>query len=209
MKKFLFILFFFSFLLVGCSNSNLSSYSIDEYIASEISEIENIEKYNEETIKTISVIYRTNFNEDKKETLNIIKNQKITDIVKETSGQIINKKISINCNNEYWKKQINKSDLLDYLNKNDISINTLKDIEIISNNNFCEKIIISSKEIDFIKFAQHFNLSSNKDIEIINNDTYLEVVGYGNSFNYDIDILEINNLTEKGLNYKQILEAIS
>lgn len=185
MKKFfliltIFISLFFSliFLFSGCSKNQSSDFiaetmidnaTYDTIIANEISGYENSNNFDEETIKTLSVIIRTNLYNQKlnnNQTQNLkIKNQKIYDIVKSTTGEIIieedeNEKIShfeIN-NNE----DLNNIYLEDGLNTNNINENNL-------NLNTWTVTIKKSKILEVLK-KYNIKLSSLAKTKIINDE---------------------------------------
>ena len=107
MKKFiiLFVCFLSITSLISCKTLEKKTYSIDELIAQEISSIENFENFSEETIKTLSIIYRTNLDgQDLK--LSTIPNNDLLSIIKKTNMLTLDKKVNLNTYEKNWSEYI-------------------------------------------------------------------------------------------------------
>lgn len=270
MKKLFYVLTFFICLisgafclLSGCSsksNNDLVSETMidnttyDTLVANQISSFENASELNEETVKTLSVIIRTNYynsNLENLETQNLkIENQQIYNIVKSTSGEIIAdenepaEKINFEIKNEdthnlnnlvneneisscyennklnsatqndtasnldTWTVTIKKSKILEVLKKHDIKLSSLAKTKIINDENGnAEKFIIGEKEFSFETIKTEFDLPSNKIIDINNNLSSIKITGL-NEEKYDkFNIKEIENLSNQGHDYKNIIKS--
>ena len=233
MKKIfiLFICILLSFTF-GCSKKEDTSKqaekqaylaSVDAIVSNEIASFENSENFNEETIKTLSVILRTNFENNqlnKKELIeknNDILNNDIYNIVKQTSGEVLqeeNEQIkelyieSEKTKNQEWCVHIKKSRILELLQKNNISLSNLSNFEVVTNKDgYTEKIIIAGKEFDFYYLMKAFNLPSNKNIEIVNNLTSVKVTGIGTHKNDYFSLETIKSLSNQGHDYKSIIKS--
>jgi len=204
--SFIFILLTTFLLFASCKTLTPHSYSLNDYVAAEISKIENIESYSDETIKTLSIIYRTNLKY--KDDLNLSKiNDKILSLTKETNNLILSKQISINTNPKIWTEIINKSHILEFCKQNNINLANISDIQIIEDKNHnATTLNIASKEINFDKFALYFKIPSNKNISIENNTSFIKITGYGNQHNFEFDISYIEELAAKNYNYNKIFD---
>lgn len=210
MKRIISLFLLFSCLIfnVGCKTLSPTTYSLNEYIASCLSKISNIENFNNETIKVLSIIYRTNYSDNEIKNVGQI-NPKILQLTSETDNQILNSKLILNTSSENWSEIISNSEILEYFKSQNIYLSNLSQINILSNNDlFAQSISIASKKQNFYDFASYFNLPSNKKINIKQNKSNLIIEGYGNTFNYDIDISTIEMLANEGLNYKEIIKNI-
>lgn len=211
MKKFiiLFVCFLSITSLISCKTLEKKTYSIDELIAQEISSIENFENFSEETIKTLSIIYRTNLDgQDLK--LSTIPNNDLLSIIKKTNMLTLDKKVNLNTYEKNWSEAIDKYQLLEFFKSQNIKVANLSEIKIISDENGnAKKISISSKQFEFQTFANYFNLKSNKNIKITNEKSIIKIEGYGIGFDININIKDIQELSSKGLKYTEILDEIT
>lgn len=209
MKNLLIIVFCFILSTsIGCKTLTKKVYSLDDYIAYEISLIENISNYNDETIKVLSVIYRTNYKENNKQ-FNYSKiNYKILNLTKSTSNITLTKNLIINTSSKNWSERIHKFEILEFFKSYNIKLANISNINIISDNGFAKTISISSHNIDYLTFANYFNLPSNFNIKINIESSLFEISGYGNSFNFDIDINDIENLASKDYDFLKIIKNI-
>lgn len=211
MKNFIFLFSFLTLFLLfaGCKTFYKQEYSQDELIASQISTIDDIESYSDETIKTLSVLYRTNIDQLKTNTPTNF-NQRIYNLVNETSNEKLEKKIEFNVYKNEWSEIINKSDILEFLKIKEISLSNLSKYEIIKDcNNNAISLVIASKKLAFTDFAKYFKLKSNNNIHIKNYSNYIKISGYGQGFNNIFDIKDIETLANLGKNYLEILKKIS
>ncbi len=225
MKKLIsiFCCFFVIFLLFGCSKkeSYVPVENLEHRVSSELEEIDNIQNLSDETIKALSVVIRTNLLNDNQNNKNISENKEystvhnhIYDIIKETSGEVLKsseglKKFEIeeSYSNGLWEIQIKKSDLLNYLNKNNISLSNISNITPVfdEDNNFLY-LVVGGKVIYYNELKDEFGLKSKKITNIENNINSITIYGEG----YDSDTAYFNieeslQLEEDGLNYKELL----
>ncbi|MBQ4541770.1 MAG: hypothetical protein IJA23_02840 [Clostridia bacterium] len=233
MKKiFIFIFCLSLFFLSGCSKKETNNQeaqnqaylsSVDKIISNEISSFDNSESFDEETIKTLSVILRTNFENNlsnKKELTknnNDILNNDIYNIVRETSGEVLEDEEEPltelyieddKTKNQEWCVLVKKSKILEMLKKNNISLSNLSNFEVVTNEEgYTEKIIIAGKEFDFYYLMKAFNLPSNKNISIVNNLTSIKITGIGIGKNENFNLETIKTLSNQGYDYKSIIKS--
>ena len=196
------------FLLVGCTSINNNINPID-FISSEISKIDNIENYSDETIKTIAIILN---NSDQLNNLNnkpIINNDRIKNLINNYYSKRINKKIKLNLSNKEWSEKINKYEILEFLKTKNIQLANLNKLNISCEKDFAKKILFNSTEINFLDFAKYFKLQSNYKISLNNENNFIVISGIGNSFNFDYSIDDIEILSKTGLTFDKILDKIS
>ena len=218
MKNF-FTIFVLIFVLICCGCSTKTNYTsastIDEAVCYDLQNTENIETYSDETKKALSVIYRTNhkIKNDYQNQKYTNLNQELLDITKSTSNETLSLKnntlFEINKNNYLWTKKIKKSQLLNFLYKNNISVANISKVStIIDKENNVSKIDIGGKLIDFDIFSKEFNLESKniKNIETNKNDFVVYGEGKNNIKNINLETIE--GFSKKGINYKKILESI-
>ncbi len=233
MKKiFIFIFCFIICFGAGCSKTESNNQeaqnqaylaSVDKIVSNEIASFEGSEDFDAETIKTLSVIIRTNLNNDlsnKKElneNNNDILNNNIYTIVRETSGEILEDEnspltelyIEDNKTKEQeWIVLIKKNKILELLKQNNIKLSNLSKFELISNKEgFAEKIVIGGKEFDFQYLMKKFDLPSNKNISIVNNLTSIKITGKGIGQNENFNLETIKALSNQGYDYKSIIKS--
>ena len=194
--------------LSACKTFN-NSFSNEDFIISEIAKIENIENFSDETIKTIAVIFMNSNQTQNINKSNLIKNNRIKNLVNKVKSKKLNKIITLNFSNDTWSEKISKVEILEFLKSKNIEPANLNNFELLNENNFTKKIILSSHNINFLDFAKYFNLKSNYNIIITIDKQYLNISGYGNSFDFDCDIQTIEELSKTGLTYNEILDKIS
>ena len=122
---------------VSSTKTNYTSAStIDEAVCYDLQNTENIETYSDETKKALSVIYRTNhkIKNDYQNQKYTNLNQELLDITKSTSNETLSLKnntlFEINKNNYLWTKKIKKSQLLNFLYKNNISVANISKVSL-------------------------------------------------------------------------------
>ena len=228
MKKFFLFLFCFSLIFfVGCEKNDNKNPTADPavfeaattedeniIIANKISEIESADSFDNETIKALSVVLRTNLTEDDfKNSSEEISNSKIYELVSSTSGEILtseNEPIYINIENEEetaWQKEIKKYKILEYMKENKISLSNISQIEPIKNEyGEVEKLFVGGKEITVSSLADYFELPSENIINIENKKQSVIVFGEGNKNDPNFNIKKSLKLAQKGDDYKKILK---
>lgn len=213
------IFIFICIFLIGCSNTNNTSYAINDYVYRELEKIENVESLNEETIKALSIVIRTNIEDEEiNKNVNIEKNNsKLYKIINSTNNLKLNKKHKYQKfifdknnkknKNEKWNKSISKSDILKYMLNKNISLANISDIKINYNDeNKINSISIAEKNIIIEELIKEFNLPNNNIVDIKINKTNIVVIGEFESNNIYFDIEKANELSNTGLKYNKILE---
>lgn len=199
----------FSLFFSSCKNINTEQSNLDAYVASELSKIESINELNDETIKTLSVIYRTSVQKNDDLTIADI-DKEVEHLTRQTSSITLSKPIKVSISNKPWLKTINKSELLDFFKLKNISLASFNIIKIKNDNfNNATHLIIGSNEISFLDFLNYFNLPSNKNITLYDEGNIFKIEGFGEGINFDCTIEDINNLADNNMNYYQILEKIN
>ncbi len=210
MKKILLIISIFVMCLYfsGCNSFNKKTYSLDDYVANEISKIENYEKLSDETINCLSIIYRTNL-AGSETNISAPIDEILLKKVNLSKGKILPNKLRVNTNSKNWRDTITKASLLEFFKSQNITLANLSDIKIVSNENgFTSNLEIASNSIDFLTFANFFHLPSNKNINISATKSIISISGYGNTFNYDIDVAEIKKMTTDGKSINEIFDFL-
>lgn len=222
MKKFisLFCLLLTVLVFSGCTKPQKfdNAQTLEHHVANNLENINNIQNVSDETIKALSVILRTNlmkndnnFSNTSAKNYNEVHN-KIYDISSQTKGEVLlndNKLADVEFSDNFsqsWETEIKKSALLNFLNKNNISLSNIKTI----NPNFDQSgnlinIDIAGKKIDYNVLKQEFNLKSNKITNIDNNLTSLKIYGENTKPENCFYIEEAEDLAKKGSNYKELL----
>lgn len=219
MKK-IFIFFCFCLsLLVFCSCSTKIQrtqidQNLDYKIAYLIDEIDKTGSYDDEILKALSVIIRTNIINGNLETPKLASSfSKGLKISKQTSGEILSvpEKQGLNVyntpENYTWKREIKNSELLEFLNKHNISLANLKNIEpsFDKNNNFAE-ISFGGKKIDYFLLKKEFGLESSKITDIKRERSSIVIFGEGKDMErLDFELTKAKKLSKEGKNYKQLL----
>lgn len=219
---------------VGCSKKDdIKTDNLEAMTICELEQIENVSNLNDETIKALAVVIRTNLKDNVDTNFAYIPNNKrIADLVYSTKGEIIqfdennnyeedlaetsliindyilkDNKINYSFNqNETWTVKIKKYQILKYLNKHNINLSNISNIEpVYTDENSIESIKIGSKNITYNELAKEFGLKSNKIINIENNLSEIIITGlYDKNFNID----KANDLANEGKTYDKILESI-
>ncbi len=211
MKKIFLILFSFVFLfsLVSCSKKE-NKVSTNEIVASKISSIENINSYSDETIKALSVLFRTNANNSSSFASKNI-SERILDLVNSTKNETFSsEKIKNNIFYETtseWTKEIKKSDLLKNLADNEIYLTSVSKIEpVITDSIKTTSFDINEKNVSFDTLNNLYSFRSDyiKDIQI--NDDSFVFIGKGSGRMFEgINLETSEKLSCSGKNYTEIL----
>lgn len=228
MKCFKFILVcLFLVFCVSCSSNQKTEpvatelgyvNSIDNQVAYEIENIKDIDSFDDETIKALSVVVRTNIlNDNSSINKTEVKatNERIINLSNETSGevlanednQILTNKINIETseNKTQWVKEIKKIDILKFLNRKKIKVSNLSKINQIKNSDGKTQLIdIGGKFISYKEIKNEFNLPSNEIISIKGNVSTITISGYGDDFDFNIN--NVKNLSLEEKSYKNILK---
>lgn len=208
------IVCFFSFIIfcfcAGCSNSSktASASSLDIAVTEELEQIENIESFDDETIKALSVIIRTKKKNNFSTSEYSPKNEHIYNIVKSTTGEVLeNNSSNVNFSyeeNDEWSVEIKKFEVLKYLSKSNISLSNISSLEpVFDENNNLLGLNIGSKFISYEELEKEFNLPSNKITNIENKSSSIVLTG-----TYDKSVFNIKKsleLSKNGNNYKAII----
>ena len=217
MKKiFSIIVVLLIFLTSGCSKTtNVSNATnLEDVVAYELEQIDNTQNFDDETLKSLSVIIRTNtiLNNDFQDK-NYTPSQRYKDIVNETKNQTLKingnaEFIDISTQNYEWKKSIKKDKLLEFAYLNNISLSNLSNIEPIYKEDKIEKINIAGNSFDYKNLAENFDLESNDITNIETTNKEVVIYGKNKGFYNKFDYNESKNLSKQGKNYKEILNNL-
>lgn len=217
MKKiyFLTLLIFCFGLFVACSKTGYepTAQTVEHSVSQNLSNIEGIESFDDETIKALSVVVRTNIknNNLKQDNSNNEINERILFLTKQTEGEILSNsdKIEIeNIDDNYtWEKNIKKYELLKFLNKKNISLSNISNIEpSLDESGKLNSLNFGGKNIEFKELQEEFGLESNKITNIENNVSSITIYGKGKIQNSPyFNIKKAQNLSNEGKNYKELL----
>ena len=221
--KLLLITFICICLITGtsCKNTedNTTKAQTMEYaVAYELSNIEDIEKINDESAKALSIVIRTRLYYNKEYNNELQQNienknidEKYLNIANQTSNMVLmdNDKLAdvsyTYKEDEEWNTEIKKSEILTYMIKNRISLSNISDIEQIKNNdNELEYLVVGGKSIPFSTLKENFHLKSNKITSVKNNNSSILITGTTeNNKNY-FDYKSFKDKNDK--NYREILK---
>lgn len=213
MKRLFCFIFSFIFLfLIGCSNKKeeqAAAFDLDLAVAEEIESIDNINSFDDETIKALAIVVRTKKKTLKETSAYIPKNERIYNIVKETNDGFLkdgNKTADVNFEIfETWEKQIKKYDILKYLSNKGISLANLSDIEKITDENGnLIALVVGGKTISFEELKKEFKIPTNNvtDLKINKSDVVLTGKFNENDFN----LTKAEKLSKQGKKHSEILK---
>lgn len=190
--------------------------SQNEQVAYELEKIEGIENFDDETIKALSVILRTNLlkNETLPDLNTTTSNQRLVELASQTDGEILVEENSnsfepfkITAEEVVWKKEIKKADILKYLKENNISLSNLSNIETEKQSDGRTKTLkVGGKGFDIKELINRFDIPSNNIYNIENKLSSIIIEGkeYGMTKNFVIS--EAQKEAKEGQNYKKILK---
>ena len=227
MKRLFIFIILCCFIFTGCSKNTTAdvvaekqadSTNIDLQVVKEIESLENVNDLSDETIKSLSIISRTNLMNETQKKINenyTPKNKKIYELVKQTENQILidennsqseNFKIE-NQKEETWIKEIKKGDILKFLNKNKIKLSSTSNIKPEKDEfGKTTKLNLNGKIVSFEKIMKEFNLPSNNIEYIENNLTNIKIYGKGQKNELVFNIFEAEKLSKQGFGYEKILK---
>lgn len=217
MKKiFLFILsLFLIFSVSACSNVNEKKQDSESEVLSLLLSNENINCLHDETIKALSVIYRTQVenNYSLPQTKNkSTPDERIKNLSNQTKGEcLLLKNISpqnlfILNGEKTWNIEIKKSKLLEFLNKKNISLANLTNISSdYDEEKNLKSITVGGKTLSFDELKNEFGLISSKITKIKPTLSSIIVEGEIQKTAGYFDITEAEILARNGQNYKQLL----
>lgn len=227
MKRLFIFIILCCFIFTGCSKNTTADVvaekqadatNIDLQVVKEIESLENVNDLSDETIKSLSIISRTNLMNETQNKSNenyTPKNKKIYELVKQTENQILidennsqseNFKIE-NQKEETWVKEIKKGDILKFLNKNKIKLSSTSNIKPEKDEfGKTTKLNLNGKIVSFEKIMKEFNLPSNNIEYIENNLTNIKIYGKGQKNDQVFNIFEAEKLSKQGFGYEKILK---
>lgn len=213
MKRFVNILLIFIFIfLSGCSKSQtISSFDIEKAVAYNLEQYDKDKNLDDETLKTLSVIIRTNLEiNSQNQSQNMNPSEKYINISNQTKDEIllIDEKthfIDISENQDEWEKSITKEDILTFAHKNNISLSNISEVEPVYEEDMTKYIKIGGKLFNFENFANEFDLISNKINNISTSNQSITINGKGVGFVKNFDIKTIKTLSNNGFGYKDII----
>ena len=232
--NYIFISLLFILCFVGCSKKEkIQTDALEAMTICELEQIENISSLNDETIKALSVVIRTNLKENIDENFAYIpNNERLAKLVYSTKGETLNfnenrldeeftetsayygsmsnnifknKKINYTYKKEdVWTVKIKKFQILKFLNKKNINLSNMSKIEpVVLDDGRIEYIKIGSKNISYNELANEFKLKSNKILKIDNSLTEITISGL---YENNFNINDANNLAIEGNSYDKIIE---
>lgn len=214
MKRFFVCFFIFCFLPFFCCCSNTkteasASSQEDLLVLKELEQIENIYSFDDETVKALSIVIRTNNKNSNKSIEEYSpKNEHIYNIVKSTSGKILtfkNKPPVLNYNkNDDWVVSIKKFDILKFMSSKNISLSNISEIEPrFDSNGLFLGLFVAEKFLSYEELKTEFKLPSNNIKNIKNEMSSVEIFGNGYENNFDIE--KADKLSKNGYNYESII----
>ena len=210
-----FLLIFVVMFFIGCSKTEISTESnIENVVAYNLEQFDKDKNLDDETLKTLSVIIRTNL-----ETESMNKSQKYTvsekyqNISNQTKNEIIMineniEYIDISGNNNKWNQTIEKDEILSYAHENNINLSNISEVEPIFKDDIISHIKIGGKSFDYRNFAKKFNIPSNKIEDIKSTNQNIEIIGSGNGFVKNFELDEVKTLSNQGNDYINIINKI-
>ena len=216
MKKLIIFIsvFCLSFTFCGCKKKQTETTSaINQKIASQICQIENYDTLSPETIKALSVVFRTNIKNG--ENISALENYLIDEnillLTKETDGEIlddVSNIISLD-KNEEWVLEIPKTKLLEFFSTKGEHISSFSNIKLEKDNNErTEKLVISEKKLSSQELKNNFSLKSNKIEKFETTQSSLILYGKGFGFGENFDIFEAETLAKNGYSYEAIIKSL-
>lgn len=212
----IFICVFLVFIsLTGCSTTQTQSRDLnglENMVLYELENTENIENLSDETIKTLSVIHRTNhlIKNDYDNFKYSPKSKHIKLLNKQTEGEFLKRKTGDNQtftnNKTELSKDIKKSEILSFLKKQKIKLSNISNISPkFDENKNLTGIEIGGKFISFNDLQSEFGLESNK---ITNIKTSLSkiTIFYTPKNVILFNEKNIEMKAQENLNYKQLLK---
>lgn len=214
--------------LCACSKNEPTTRAenLNHRVCEELSNLDGVENLNDETVKLLSVIIRTNISNNfatpqssTNSKLSDAQKQKIESLVFYTSNLVLSnegaekQKIGYYFSenqNKPWKISIPKHKLLTFAAKHGISLANLSDISVLSDEDGrVTEIVLGGKTFDFETIKSEFNLPSDKITNISATKTAIEIEGCYCGFSNDLDINKIENLANQNKNFNEILNDIS
>ncbi len=218
MKKILSLIFCFFILFSFCScsskkeNSFASAQDYDSIIAYEIEQLDGSNNFEEETIKSLSLYFRSNLNKTKNIQNKKHTNENIYNIVKRSNSEnlkIETDKIFIFENSNNWQKEISKADILKFLSSKNISVTTITNIKPKYENEKIIGLIIEEKFISVDDIVKYFNLPTSYIYNIDNKRTSILIYGHYKKDVIFIDTKNINDMAKNGKKSHEILNSIN
>jgi len=218
MKKFLSLIFcfFICFLISSCSSKKEESFAnaqdYDSVIAYEIEQLDGSNNFEEETIKSLSLYFRSNLTKTKNIPNKKHSNNYIYNIVKKSNSEnlkIETDKTFIFENSNNWQKEISKADILKFLLSKNISVTTASNIKPKFENKKITGVIIGEKFISIKDIVDYFNLPSSYIYNIDNKKTSIIIYGHHKEDVVFIDTKNINDMAKNGKKSHEILNSIN
>ena len=225
-----FCLFFICLSVLVClfsckkAPAQIEAQTMDYKVAETIENIDGIENVDDETIKALSVVVRSNILSENQNALAYEnsygsaysgKNEHILSLTKETANEILTKnespasfEIVTDEKISAWEVEIKKSDILKFLNKNNISLSSISKIEPeINESGELVSLCVGGKNIPYLSLKEEFNLKSSKITNIESTLTSVKIYGEGEDENKQIfNLKSSQKLSSEGKNYKELLK---
>lgn len=232
MKKLFLILICVCLCFCGCSKNNstvptaekqasATTNDVNLAVTKEIESQEGFEKFNDETIKALSIVVRTNLLNSKNTEIQndeySPKSKHIYELVKQTNGLVLKSEnddeilnhiyIETNEVEQEWVKDIKKVEILKFLTQNNISLSSLSNIKPERDENGrTTSLNLNGKIIPFEDVMNEFEIPSNNIEKIENKKTSIKIHGKGVGTGENFDVFEAEKLAKEGFGYEKILK---
>ena len=217
-KLFCLVLALFLITVTACSNNKQLEISnasnLEDAVAYELEQIDKENNLDNETLKSLSIIIRTNLTlSGDFDNKNYSTSAKYIDLVNQTKNEILKingnpEFIDISSDNYTWQKSIQKDKFLEYANNKNIALSNLSNIDPIYNDNIVEKLSVANKEFEYNELSKEFGLESNQITKIETTDKYIIIYGINKGLNKKFNINQASNLSNEGKNYKEIIKNL-
>lgn len=186
------------------------TYTINSAIASDLMEIENIDSYSDETIKTLAISYRSTKAYDKESNINKNLSKRILNLVNETNNitftsDLFSENIFYE-NKTPWSVEIKKSEFLNNLSKKNILLSSLTCINPINENDVTTSFNINEKIISYDTLNSFLNFKSDRINKVNVSENTITFNGVGlKTFNKGLNLNKCEDLATSGKNFNEIL----
>lgn len=213
----------------GCSSKQepIVESSVEALTLCELEQVDGVENLSDETIKALSVIIRSNVqNTSPKSFAYVPNNKRLAELSASTSGKTLSSLLEPSSStlsigqysketfnnipyingSKTWSVEIKKSQILSYLQKNNINLSNISSFEpVYLEDGTLDGIKLGGKFISYEVLSQEFGLKSNKITNISNTLSKIVVEGeYTNTF----IIEDAETLSKNGMDYNDILKTL-
>ena len=184
---------------------------MSEKIASEISSIENVNSLDDETIKALSLVIKSQASSVETYPTKEFDSPdpRILKLVKQVESESIPKRQKLTYEKtieKSWSKSIKKHEILKFLALQGISLSSISSAKpIYDESGNLSSIEIGGKKINYSDIKEYFKLPSNKITNIENKLSEIIITGEGYISEDVFNISHADSLAKKGMNYREIL----